>query len=51
MRLLRVVGAPFPPAGQNLPRENMKEIVRFCHDEGLLLFSDEVLTPPLSPAH
>ena len=48
MRLLRMLYciAPFSPAGQNLPLENMKEIVRFCHKEGLLLFSDEVLTHP-----
>ena len=45
--MMQWVVAPFPPTGQNLSLENMEEIVRFCHKEGLLLFSDEVLTPPL----
>ncbi len=28
--------------GQYLPLANMKEIIKFCHEEGLLLFTDEV---------
>ena len=28
--------------GQYLTTENAKEIIRFCHEEGLVLFTDEV---------
>ena len=28
--------------GQYLPTENVKDIIRFCHEEGLMLFTDEV---------
>ena len=28
--------------GQYLPVENVREIIRFCHEEGLVLFTDEV---------
>ena len=29
-------------AGQYLPTENVRDIIRFCHEEGLMLFTDEV---------
>ena len=25
-----------------MPTENVKDIIRFCHEEGLMLFTDEV---------
>ncbi len=37
-----VVINPGNPTGQYLPMENMMEIIKFCHEEGLLLFTDEV---------
>ncbi|RKP13802.1 pyridoxal phosphate-dependent transferase [Piptocephalis cylindrospora] len=37
-----VVINPGNPTGQCLSRENMQEIIRFCHDERLVLLADEV---------
>jgi aspartate/methionine/tyrosine aminotransferase len=37
-----VVINPGNPTGQCLSEDNMKEIVKFCHAEGLVLMADEV---------
>ena len=33
-------------SGQYLSNENMQEVIRFCHEEGLILFTDEVSSSP-----
>lgn len=37
-----VVINPGNPTGQYITVENMREVIRFCYEEGLLLFTDEV---------
>ena len=39
---LEEISSSFIPLGQYLPTENVKDIIRFCHEEGLMLFTDEV---------
>ena len=37
-----VVINPGNPTGQHLSEENMRNIIKFCHDENLLIIADEV---------
>lgn len=37
-----VVINPGNPTGSHLPKENIEEIIKFCHEEGLVLFTDQV---------
>ncbi|KAG0748933.1 hypothetical protein G6F16_006401 [Rhizopus arrhizus] len=37
-----VVINPGNPTGQCLPEENIREVIQFCHEEGLVVLADEV---------
>jgi len=37
-----VIINPGNPTGQALPRDNQEEVVKFCHEEGIMLLADEV---------
>ncbi len=42
MQLIIIAPPPSPYSGSYLSRDNIEDIIKFCHEQGLVLFTDQV---------